>query len=133
MQVESRKGVCVFIHPITQYNGLLFAFEVRSGYMSFWGLCRCISRMAGIEMKERHVSPFAPEDNYAEFIFEGGEFVIDTPFSDHWVGPKYTRRRPEIQQIMEYVEQHGITIVRRKFFDLLTLDFKSALGLDKRA
>lgn len=119
----------MFLKPITREDGSPHAFEVRSGYISFRGLIRCISQIPGVHFTQESTS-FLGQNNHADFAFKGHEFTIDIPFSDFWVGPKDTQQSyPEIQEVQEYVRRHAISTVRRKLWDVLSLDFQSAFTL----
>ena len=119
----------MFLKPISREDGSPHAFEVRSGYISFRGLIRCISQMPGVCFKEERAT-FLGQNNQAEFVFKGHEFTVDIPFSDFWVGPKDTQHSyPEIQEVQEYVRCHAISTVRRKIWDVLSFDFQSAFTL----
>ena len=119
----------MFLKPIIRKDedGSPYAFLVF--YISFRQLWQCVSRIPGVHFTEKCTS-FVSGDSHADFVFKGHEFMIDTPFSDLWVGPKDTHQTyPEIQEIQEYVEHHAISTVRRKVCDVLSLDFKSAFTL----
>ncbi len=119
----------MFLTPITREDGSPYAFEVRNGYVSFHGLTRCISQISGVHFTEQRTSFFG-ENTHANFVFKGHEFTIDIPFSDFWVGPKDAQQTyPEIQEIQKYVEHHAISTVRRKVWDILSLDLMSAFTL----
>jgi len=125
----------MFLRPISGKDGSLFAFEVSNGYISFRRLCRCISKIPGVQFTEKHMPFFSGMDGeefHAHFIFKGREFTIDVPFADFWVGPKDPPQYfPEICEIYDYIEHHAISKLRRKLMDIVTLDFKSAFAKRK--
>lgn len=73
------------ISEIRRPDGRLFAFEVRSGYTTFRGLCNVLARNPGVEFTVRP-RPFIGTDP-ARFMFKKKEFEVCVPFSDYWVGP----------------------------------------------
>jgi hypothetical protein len=117
----------MMIDDIKRPDGALFAFDVRSGYTTYRGLCRFLARYPGVRFKVKPRSLIGTHP--ARFEFKGKEFEVCVPFSDYWVGPADpTMTFAEIEELRAYVEAKLLRPWRRRVIDFMTLDFRSAFG-----
>ena len=117
----------MMIDELRRPDGRLFAFDVRSGYTTYRGLCRFLSRYPGVEFTVRPRPLIGTHP--ARFKFRGKEFEVCVPFSDYWVGPADAQQTfEEVEELLAYVRSKLIAPWKRRLVDLLCFDFKSAFA-----
>ena len=79
--------------------------------ISFAHLCLCVSQFPGVVFTRKRRFFWWYSDIRAEFIFKGNAFKIETDPWDNsfWIQPKDKEAtHPEIQEIQNHVEKHGV-------------------------
>jgi hypothetical protein len=114
----------MFLLPRRTGHGQLYGFEVDGDYVSLRQLYECIVKMHGVRVSRKSL-PFLVNatdmgDYFVEFELEGELFVIETEFSDYWIGPKNSNEPcPQIVKIYEHIDKHALPSWKRELLDLI--------------
>lgn len=119
-------------YDVLRANGGVHGFEIDSPYITVNQSASVLKRIAGVSDVRVRKAFSEFEDVHIRFTFRNVECVIWEPFGDnsrYWIGPEKPEIQVDVSALREGFERYQPSKLRRVFGDLITLDFKSLLGL----
>lgn len=117
--------------------GLRVAFEVENAYIGVGKVVSLLKQVAGVSEVQRRRPFSSSSDVHAKFYYLGQPFIVWELFGDnsrYWVGPEDVKgSSADVSPIEDAFDSYKLPWPRKVVGDLVSLNFKSLLGMDNTA